>query len=76
MLQVESGIQPVQKTPTERNMEVKGQIRETLESMKVGDSFVIEGKVKKATVRSMAKLMEIRVSIGPDSEGKVRCWKK
>jgi hypothetical protein len=72
MIKIDSGIEPVH---TERCAEVKAEIRETLESMKAGQSFLIEGKIKKGTVKALAAVMEIKIRIAVDGDGKTRCWK-
>lgn len=75
MLEVSADVQPVKKERKERNAEVKAEIRETLEHTEVGQSFVIEGAVKKATVIKIAKDKGIKVKIAIGTDSKLRCWR-
>lgn len=72
MLEVQSGVQLVKK---ERNAAVKGEIRETLQNMAPGQSFVIEGKIKRNMVKNIASTMNVKIKIANGEDGKLRCEK-
>jgi hypothetical protein len=70
---------PVEKdvalVKTEKNAAIKGEIRETLETMKAGDSFLVTGIIKKGTVKAIAVVMDIKIKIAMDANNNLRCWK-
>jgi hypothetical protein len=70
MITVEKNI-----TPKGKNFEQRMQIRDTLLGMEPGDSFVIDGDIKKGTVKSVSIAANIKVKIAEDANGKLRCWK-
>lgn len=72
MLEVQSDVQPVKK---ERNAAAKAEVREILGKMEPGQSFVIEGSVKKSMVKHIAIAMNVKVKIAVGTDGKTRCWK-
>jgi hypothetical protein len=69
---------PVEKdvalVKTEKNAAIKGEIRETLETMKAGDSFLVTGIIKKGTVKAIAAVMDIKIKIAMDANNNLRCW--
>ena len=73
MLKIEEGIEMQKK---ERNAAAKAEIRETLKKMIAGQSFLIEGKIKKGTVKAVAKAENIGIMIGKDAAGLLRCIRK
>jgi len=75
MLPVESGIEPVKAVRKEKNTAIKAEIRETLENTAPGQSFVIEGAVKKGMVKNIAITMNVKVKIAMGTDGKLRCWR-
>jgi hypothetical protein len=72
MIKIESGIEPVK---TERCAEAKAAIRVALEDMKPGQSFLIAEKIRRGTVKALAKVMEIKVKIEKDGNNNWRCWR-
>jgi hypothetical protein len=72
MLTVEKDVAIVK---TEKNAAIKGEIRETLETMKAGDSFLVVGNIKKGTVKAIAAVMDVKIKIAMDANNNLRCWK-
>lgn len=58
-----------------RNSAIVDELIKTLQEMDSGASFVIEGKLKKNTVKRIAKKCNIKVKIDGDENGKLYCWK-